>query len=390
MKKSFSWSSIIVLSVICLVMTGLMAVVNSITAPVIRAAEDKAANQALAEVLPGGTGFTELALSDYTLPSSVTGIYKADNGYVFKTNVTGYSSGLQIMIGVSSSGEVTGSKVLSSSETLGAENVMGDKVNGRSVADIDTADMVAGATRTSTAFKQAAKDSLNSAIILGGGTVDLRSEEEILADNIGEALPAAAGKPFERVFLVEDLGDIRTVYRIEGAGYVVKVDDTFAGISLDGKDTANNTAIAEDVLSAIPAILEGTVLTDVDTTGVEISDKITSVQKTATGNYVFMLKASGFGINGPDEYGPSKQYITVKTSVSADGVILDTITVEQYESEGIGSVCGDAEYYTQYAGRTDGTLDDIQIAGATFTSKGYRTAVSKVFEAVTILKEAGK
>ncbi len=390
MKRSFSWSSIIVLSVICLVMSGLLAVVNGVTAPVIKKAEDAKANGALAEVLPGGTGFEELDISEYTLPSSVTGVYRADGGHVFKTSVTGYSSGLQIMIGVNGAGEVTGTKVLSSSETLGAENTYGATTVGQTVATIDGLDTVAGATKTSTAFRQAVKDSLNASIILGGGTVDLRTPEEILKDSIAEVLPAAAGKDFEKVFLVEDLGEIKNVYKVGTDGYVVEFDGAYAGISNDGTVGVNNTTLSSDKLSTVPAILEASVLTDVDISGLEISDKITSVQKTASGNYVFMLKASGFGINGDAEYGISGLPIIVKTSVSADGVILDCLTVEQHESDGIGSVCENAQYYSKYAGRTEGTLDDIQIAGATYTANGYRTAVSKVFEAVRKLKEAGK
>ncbi len=390
MKKSFSWSSIIVLSVICLVISGLLAVVNEITAPVIKKAEDAKANGALAEVLPGATGFEELTLSDYSLPSSVTGVYKADGGHVFKTSVTGYSSGLQIMVGVNGAGEVTGTKVLSSSETLGAENTYGATTIGQTVATIDGLDTVAGATKTSTAFKQAVKDSLNAAIILGGGTVDLRTPEEILKDSIAEVLPAAAGKDFEKVFLVEDLGEIRNVYKIGSDGYVVEFEGAYAGIAKDGTIGVNNTTITNEKLSAIPAILDSTVLSDVDITGLGLSDKITSVQKTATGNYVFMLKAAGFGINGDAEYGISGLHIIIKTSVSAEGVIIDCLTVEQHESDGIGSVCENSDYYSRYAGRTEGNLNDIQIAGATYTANGYRAAVSKVFEAVRILKEAGK
>ena len=278
MKRSFSWSSIIVLSVICLVISGLLAVVNGVTAPVIKKAEDAKANGALAEVLPGGTGFEELDISEYTLPSSVTGVYRADGGHVFKTSVTGYSSGLQIMIGVNGAGEVTGTKVLSSSETLGAENTYGATTVGQTVATIDSLDTVAGATKTSTAFKQAVKDSLNASIILGGGTVDLRTPEEILKDSIAEVLPAAAGNDFEKVFLVEDLGEIKNVYKVGTDGYVVEFDGAYAGISNDGTVGVNNTTLSSDKLSAVPAILEASVLTDVDISGLELSDKITSVR----------------------------------------------------------------------------------------------------------------
>ena len=69
--------STLVLVSICAVMAVLLALTNSITAPIIQKNQDAAANEALLQVMPNGTGFEKLEdLSAYTLPSTVTDVYK--------------------------------------------------------------------------------------------------------------------------------------------------------------------------------------------------------------------------------------------------------------------------------------------------------------------------
>ena len=48
---------IAVLAAICLVVTALLAYINSVTAPIISEAEQKAAQEARLEVMPGATDF---------------------------------------------------------------------------------------------------------------------------------------------------------------------------------------------------------------------------------------------------------------------------------------------------------------------------------------------
>ena len=73
----------LVLCTICLVVALLLSGVNTITGPIIEAAQNAAANEALLEVLPDGKNFEELSLTpDY--PAIVTAGYKADGGFVFQ------------------------------------------------------------------------------------------------------------------------------------------------------------------------------------------------------------------------------------------------------------------------------------------------------------------
>ncbi len=166
MKKGLS--SVLTLTLICLVIAGLLGVVNGFTAPVIEKAEAKAVQEALLVVYPNGGTFEKQALTS-DLPSSVIEVYKASNGgYCFKLSVTGYSSGLQILCGVDGNGVITGAKCMASQETLGYEKTYGDSFVGISGALIDTVDTVSGATKTTTAYKKAMRDALTSFASLNG------------------------------------------------------------------------------------------------------------------------------------------------------------------------------------------------------------------------------
>ena len=75
---------IAVLTIICLVMAALLAFTNGVTDPIIKKAEQQAAQQARLEVLPQAANFERVDIDPAELPSSVTDVYKA-------TNDTGYA-----------------------------------------------------------------------------------------------------------------------------------------------------------------------------------------------------------------------------------------------------------------------------------------------------------
>ena len=108
----------VILVTICIVVALLLSSINLITGPIIEAAQNPAANEALLEVLPDGKNFEEITLDD-KYPSAITAAYKADGGFVFRASVTGKSSGLIIMCGVSAEGKIVGTKVIADQETDG-------------------------------------------------------------------------------------------------------------------------------------------------------------------------------------------------------------------------------------------------------------------------------
>lgn len=381
MKKSVK--STLVLVVICAVTAILLALTNAITAPTIKANQDKAANEALLQVMPNGQGFEKLDLSAYTLPATVTDAYKEQGGgYVFQLKTTGYGSDFIIMCGVNADGTVSGTVCLSSTETLGHEKTFGANFTGKDAAGVDAVDTISGATKTTQAYKNAMKDALNAAIILGGGSVDLRDPQQILNDNLSAALPAGEGK-FTKLFITEVVEGIDAVYTADnGKGYVFVIGEEFIPVDESGNTDNTTVKTAYDILVA-------STVEDIDLAPYgETLKYITSAKKTASGNFIFEVKGPGYGITGGDEYHPaSGEYIIVRLSMTPEGKIIDTLTVSQEESKGIGDACADEKFYGQFDGKTESDYKDIDaISGATLTTNGYLKAIERAFEALNTLK----
>lgn len=392
MKKSIE--NIVVLVCICAVVSVLLAVTNAVTAPFIAENEAKKANAALLEVMPDGKSFELLDISSYKLPATVSEAYKSENGgYVIKLNTTGYASGMVLMCGVSADGKVTGAKLISSNETpaIGGEaaNTMAQNVVGKDDTTIDGVDTIGGATKTTAAYRAAVKDAINSAIILGGGNVDIRTEEEILAENLATALPAGEGK-FEVVFRTEIIEGVDKIYKAtNGAGYVCVIGEAFIGLDGEGNVLSEvQEETAAIVKTAVEKILASK-LTDIDLTQYQgLPSQLISAQRTETGNYVILIKGAGYGITGGDKYHPaSGKYIEIRVSITADGKIIDCLTEFQAESEGIGSACENESFYGQFVGKTEENYDQIDaISGATMTTDGYKKAISRAFNCVKIFE----
>ena len=394
MKNSIK--STLVLICVCAFITAALAVTNSITAPIIAKNEEAAANDALLQVLPDGKNFKKLDITTYSLPATVTEAYKAENGgYVLKLETSGYAAGLVIMCGVDAEGKVAGTVILSSGETpsIGgaAADTLAGALVGKDAAGIDGVDTISGATKTTGAYRAAVKDALNAAIILGGGDVDIRTEEEILNDNLSASLPAADGK-FTKLFITEVITGIDAIYKADnGKGAVCVVGEQF--IALDENynvitevDAELASTVKEQAEKALTSTSE-----DIDLTKYKgLPSALLSAKKTASGNYVLELRAAGFGINGDQWYKPSGEYIYIRVSMTADGVIIDCFTISQKETDGVGSICGEKSFYEQFIGKTQENYQSIDVIVSkptnSTTVNGYKTAILRAFESVIILK----
>lgn len=376
--------SVIILVAICSVMALLLAGTNTITAPMIEKNAAAAANQALLQVMPEGTGFEEVDLSTYELPATVTKAYKetAGKGYVLELTTKGYGPDFVIMCGITADGIVSGAVCLSSNETLGKEKEYGKNFENKDADAVEATDTIAGATMTTGAYKGAVKDALNTAIILGGGSVDIRTPEQILMDNLNTALPAGEGA-FTKVFFTEEVTGIDALYSADnGAGYVAVIGEEFI------PDTADNATVK----TAVDAIKAST-LTDVNFAGKGLNENIQSVKKTATGNYVIEINGLGFGYFGDDHaYQPAKNIpMVIRVSLTPAGKIIDCLTVSHKESDGYGAKWGTEEYYGQFDGKTKDDYQTVDtVAGATISNNGYMKAIERCFEAVSILEGGAK
>lgn len=157
------------LGVVCLIATFLLAFVNSFTAPKIKEATDKKAIE-LCKTVYEAESFEEQEISE-DLTETVDKIYRAnDGGYVIAAVGKGYGGDLVVMVGVKE-GKVVGSAVLTSSET---QNI-GTKVENEEYASrylektketFSSVDAIAGATRSSNAYKEAVGNALSAYDIL--------------------------------------------------------------------------------------------------------------------------------------------------------------------------------------------------------------------------------
>ena len=388
MKKNIKNLSVFVC--ICTVIALLLAITNSFTAPIILKNQNASASQALLEVMPNGNSFEPVPVEDYTLPATVSEVYKETSGlgYVMKLVTSGYGTGMTIMCGVDANGIVTGAVCIFSNETLGKEKTYGENFTSKDAAGVDAVDTIGGATKTTAAYKDAVKDALNTAIILGGGSVDIRTEEEILADNLSAALPVGDTK-FEKLFLVELIEGVDAVYAAEnGVGYVFVVGEQFIGALADGTvitEGVENTAAITDAV----ALIQSTTSEEIDLSAYpDLEKTVISAKKTASGNYIVETKGAGYGIKGGNEYHPaSGEYIAVRVSMTTDGKIIDCITVSEGETDGLGDACADESFYGQFVGKTEDNYTEIDaIGGATLTTDGYKQAIERAFTAVKILK----
>ena len=170
---------IVVLVLICAVMSGLLAVTNNITAPIIDEAERKANEEARMEVLSAADSFEKVEAAG--LPDGVTEVYRAVNGagYTFSIVAQGYGGKgtLKMTVGIDMDGKITGTKILSQEETPG----LGSKITTSAfqsqfpgkdagyVSDIKNIDTISGATRSSNFFRLALTYAFDAFNMVKGG-----------------------------------------------------------------------------------------------------------------------------------------------------------------------------------------------------------------------------
>jgi electron transport complex protein RnfG len=168
----------LVLVIICLVVTGALAVTYDATKPVIDEINIQKANEARNEVLPEGAG--SFSALDTELMDKVVEVYQADNksGQVFTVLDKGFGGKLTVMIGINGTGEIQGVKVTKHGETPGLgtkamtleylSQYQGKTSVGIAAGADKNIDAVTGATVTSTAVFRAVQTALAQYTKLGG------------------------------------------------------------------------------------------------------------------------------------------------------------------------------------------------------------------------------
>ena len=176
MNKNSSWETtvkpVVVLSVIALIVSLLLAMVNSFTAPIIEDNQKAATLAAYVDVMPTVSSASDLEeVTDYTT-ANVTGVVKApDGGIAIKAEEKGFDGGiLTVIMGFDANGAETGIWVDASTQTKGiGSNVSTDdflaQFNGmdgtKNIVMNQDYDAYSGATISSTALFAAINDCVN-------------------------------------------------------------------------------------------------------------------------------------------------------------------------------------------------------------------------------------
>lgn len=111
----------LILAVISFVASGILAVVNNTTAPIIQAQELAASDMARQALLPDATSFEK---QDAEYGENVVDVYSALNGsetvgYIVTTKTKGYGGVFDVITGIKSDGTVSGVKLGTLNETPG-------------------------------------------------------------------------------------------------------------------------------------------------------------------------------------------------------------------------------------------------------------------------------
>lgn len=114
------------LFVFCAVSALLLAGTDQITAPVIEQRNEKANNEARVQVLPEAKDFKEVDNSSYKSAGvdTISEVFEGANGsdeigYTIKSKPSGYGGEIELTIGISKDGKITGVNVGNNSETPG-------------------------------------------------------------------------------------------------------------------------------------------------------------------------------------------------------------------------------------------------------------------------------
>lgn len=177
-KKKLNFETVkptLVLGIICLVVAALLAACNLLTAPTIERVTQEKKTASLSDVLPGGE-FEEIAVGDLGLPATVSAVYKdtKSGAYVFlmstKSKFTSSGQSLDATVAIGADGKIKDLKVTSYAETKN----FGDyylNFKGKDKEGAETADLCAGITFSSTAFRAMMTDALSAYETVSGGNV---------------------------------------------------------------------------------------------------------------------------------------------------------------------------------------------------------------------------
>ena len=164
---------LLVLTLICLVVSGALALMNSVTHPIIISAAAERADAAMINKIPHATGFEPVELDAFEgIPHTVKEAYRTTNevGYIFIAAINGFSGDITIMCGVDMEGRIIRTSTLSHTETKGIGTIIEQEAflgtfSGKDDR-LEGVDTVTGATISTRAYMDAIMDILEAVEVI--------------------------------------------------------------------------------------------------------------------------------------------------------------------------------------------------------------------------------
>ncbi len=406
--------SVLVLTSICLITTLLVALTNHFTAPVIEKNKADAANQSLVQVLEGAKAFDKLEKPADT-PESVQDIYMETGGlgYAVTVSVTSsYSkSPMLYTVGVSSEGVITGIVITNYGETKDFGKDTYPKTYVGMDSALNGAELVAGVTYSSAAFRQGIEDVFAALIKMDLIKAGEKSEEQKIKELLDKLIPGAlngSGTGSFKDYTVPDWAQSGyeasngTGYMLvskDGTVYTVNPFGKVKAYDTDGNDITDKAQNLTDAAGAVPNLsaqkesgdtkalkkLAG----DTATFTTAVIDTVSTVTNAfvidAEGEtmYGFVCRPIGYNNGVMTVYGILDSEGKIK-EIKISEIILYSQYYDDYEL--------DEEAYTEGLKGKDGSTlsdEDTLISGATISGNAVNKALNDMFEAYGKILEGG-
>lgn len=406
--------SVIVLTSICLITTLLVALTNHFTAPVIQKNKADAANQSLVQVLEGAKNFDKLE-KPADAPESVQDIYMETSGLGYAVTVsvtTSYSkSPMLYTVGVSGEGVITGIVITNYGETKDfGKDTYPETYLGMDSA-LNGAELVAGVTYSSTAFKQGIEDVFAALIKMDLIKAGEKSEAQKIKELLDKLIPGAlndSGAGSFNDYTVPDWA--QSGYEAaNGTGYIlVSKDGTVYTVNpfgkvkaydTDGKDITDKAQNLTDAAGAVPNLSGEKQEADTKAlkklAGDASAFTIAVIDTVSTVTNAFVIDAEGETLYGfvCRPIGYNNGVMTVYGILDSEGkikeikiseIILYSQYYDDYEL--------DEDAYTEGLKGKDGSTlsdEDTLISGATVSGNAVNKALKDMFEAYGRITEGG-
>lgn len=261
MKNNSTWENflkpVVVLVVICIVASAALAGTNQLTAPIIKAQEEAAANAAYLEVLPEADGFEEI--TDFQ-SSNVTKALKATNGagWVIQAYGKGFGGDVPVVVAFDSEGTILKVKFMENSETAGFGQKLADPADadGQKLAEsfvgksgtleAGDVDMISGVTVSSKAALSAVNSAVNCFNEVALGQAAVVEEEQLTPDQALESMELTEIEIPEGLTGAWETANGTTVLRTEANGYEYETAPLDVLVELDADGNILNVWVGTD------------------------------------------------------------------------------------------------------------------------------------------------